>query len=254
MEDLKPSSPTASGHDPGCFDTTAVITPELALVDPDAAAAARAALPDRPWEVALARALADRPAPALAPTLAPAPDFGGDPVALVRSTAPEPLRDDVDLRPPRVGVAAARRLVFALVWAVMITSVALLAEVRHPDVPVLGAEAASVPSRGASLPTPVPGAGYVIGAKSGFRIGPQGRAIGALVLPVECLWDAPLGRIAIGVDKTFSFRGTTRRADGRRVRVWLTGRFTGPRRAVGSVTVRGRGCVRRTVTFVARLS
>lgn len=33
-----------------------VISPELALVDPVAAAAARAALPDRPWEVALGRA------------------------------------------------------------------------------------------------------------------------------------------------------------------------------------------------------
>ncbi len=247
MEDLNLSSPTASGPDPASAGTVGVITPELALVDPEAAAAARAALPDRPWELVLGRITADRPLQVLesiGATIAPGlPAAAGD--GPTGAVCP---------RPQRLGVAAARRLALMVVWVVMITGLALLAEIRRPDVPALGAKAASVPSRDASLPTPVPGAGYVIGARSGFRIGPQGRAIGSLIVPVKCLWDVPLARVAVDVDKSFSFRGTARGAGGRPVRVWLTGRFTGPRRAVGSVTVRGQGCVRRTVTFVARLS
>ena len=229
--------PDGSGSAP--VGSSGVITPELALVDPDAAAAARAALPDRPWDIALDRARAGRPPPAL-------PGIG-TPVA--RDAPIQAVRP----RRPRVGAAAARRVAFMVVWAVMITGIALLAEVRGTNAPALGVDAATVPSRQTRLPTPVPNAGYVIGARSGFRIGPQGRAIGSFTLPVQCLWGVPLGRVAVGTDRSFSFHGTVRRTDGQRVRVSLTGFFTGPRRAVGSVAVQGPGCLRRPVTFVARL-
>jgi hypothetical protein len=223
-----------------------VITPELALVDPGAAAAARAALPDRPWDIALDRALAGRPLRA-----PPCIDSTAAPGRTVAPVSPRPA-----LRPQRqrVGAASARRLVFVVVWAILITGIALLAEVRRPDVPALGADTSIVPLRQNGLPTPIPNGGYVIGAMSGFRIGPRGRAIGSFTVPVKCLWGVPLGRVAIGVDKTFSFRGSARGTGGQRVRVWLAGRFTGPRRAVGSVSVRGQGCVRHPVAFVARLS
>ena len=230
--------PDGSGSAP--VGSSGVITPELALVDPDAAAAARAALPDRPWDIALDRARAGRPEAAL-------PGMGATVARDAPIRAARPRR-------PRVGAAAARRVAFMVVWAVMITGIALLAEVRGTNAPALGVDATSVPSPQTRLPTPVPNAGYVIGARSGFRIGPQGRAIGSFTLPVKCLWGVPLGRVAIGTDRSFSFQGIVRRTDGQRVRVSLSGLFTGPRRAVGSVTVQGPGCVRRPVAFVARLS
>lgn len=252
MEEPESSFRTSPCPDPATPGSTRVthpdevITPELALVDPAAAAAARAALPDRPWEIALDRALAESPLPT-----PPGAVSTASPGRVAAPDDPGPAPSPPD---PRVGSAAARRLVFMVAWAAMITVIALLAEVQRPDVPALGADTVSVPERQTDLPTPIPGAGYVMAGGGGFRIGPQGRAIGSLTLPVKCLGNVPLGRVAIGAGKTFSFRGAVRGTHGQPVRVWLEGRFTGPRSAVGSVAVRGQGCVRHPVAFVARVS
>lgn len=230
---------SAAGSRPVRFASVGVISPELALIDAAAAAAARAALPDEPWNVALDRALAERPRkPLEAPGIACVVD----------------VRPDRPRSSQRVGVAAVRRLSLMAVWIAMITGTALVAELRSPDAPALEAGAASVPSPTTRPATPVPGSGYVMGPKSGFRIGPRGRAIGSLTLPVPCLWGVPLGRVVIADDMTFSFRGPVRSAGGRVVHVWFAGHFSSPSTALGTVTVRGAGCTRRRIPFVARLS
>lgn len=228
---------SAAGSLPVRFGSAGAISPELALIDPTAAAAARAALPDEPWNVALHRALAERP---------------GVPAGLVRAAADVPTGRSRSSQ--RVGVAALRRLVLMVVWIVMVTGTALVAELRSPDAPALEAGAASVPAPTTRPATPLPGSGYVIGPRSGFRIGPQGRAIGSLTLPVPCLWGVPLGRVVIADDRTFSFQGLVRGAGGQVVRVWFAGRFSSSSTARGTVTVRGAGCTRRRIPFVARLS
>lgn len=246
---IRPSAGDGSGDGP-----PQAISPELALVDPVAAAAARASLPDQPWEIVVERArreLRRRPVPAAQselPAEAPVASGGEAGVAPERPPSRRPRRD----ASRRLGVAAARRLALMAAWAVLITGLTLLTEVHSPNSPALG----SGPEPEAPLPrlqrAPAAGAGYVIGPGSGFRVGPHRRAIAAFTLPVPCIASVQLPRIPVGVDKTFSFRGTVGRGD-KRVRVWLAGRFAGARSAVGAVTVRGATCPRRQVSFVARL-
>jgi hypothetical protein len=227
-----------------------VLTPELALVDPVAAAAARAALPERPWELALDRARRRPEGPA---DRAP---FAGDqdvvrvdaPAEVIRRRGPDRRR-----KQRTIGVHAARRLVWMTAWAIMVTGLALLAEVHTPNAPALGAEDKTVAPAPRPELTPVAGRGYAIGPKSGFRVGPQGRAIGGFTLPVPCVEGVELPRLPLGAGATFSFRGTIRWRQGRSVRVWLHGRFTSSSVAAGAVTVRGPGCPRHPVTFVAHV-
>jgi hypothetical protein len=134
-------------------------------------------------------------------------------------------------------------------WAVMITSLTLLAEVHSPNAPALGSRSAAVPRLER---VPVPGAAYAIGPRSGFRVGPRGEAIAAFTLPVPCVAAIELPRIPVRADETFSFRGSVGGASGR-VRVSLAGRFAGPRSAIGVVTLEGRTCPQRQVSFTARL-
>ena len=239
MEDTNGIVRSAADSRPVRFGPVGVISPELALIDPAAAAAARAALPDEPWNVALHRARTEWPRK---PPEAPR-------VACVEDVPP-----DRPLSSQRVGVAAIRRLSLMVVWIVMITGTALVAELRSPDAPALEAGAASVPASTTHPAAPAPGSGYVIGPRSGFRVGPQGRAIGSLTLPVPCLWGVPLGRVVIADDMTFSFRRSVRSSGGPVVRVWFAGHFASPSTALGTVTVRGAGCTRRRIPFVARLS
>jgi hypothetical protein len=219
------------------------ISPELALVDPVARSEARAALPDEPWNLALERALGSRIPMARTTERAPAAPTSVD--AAVERDRP---------RRPRAGAAAARRLALVAAWAVLVTSLALLAEARPPNGPAVGAEASTAERARTALATPVPNGGYVIGRRSGFRIGPQGRAIGSMTLPVKCLWGVRLPRVEVTADKGFSYRGLLRGTSGQRVRVRLAGRFVGPRAARGTAWVEGKGCSTRAVTFVARLS
>lgn len=213
-------------------------SPELALVDPVAAAAARAELPARPWDVPRDNALR-RPAQPLAPRDEPsvASAIPADPRRLERARR----------RAPRRGLSAVHRLAWMSVWAVLVTGLALVAEVSSPNAPALGARVQPV------LPTPVPRAGYRIGPRSGFRTGAEARALGSFTLPVPCARGVELPRLIVHADKSFSFNGTV---TGRRraFRVWLQGRFVAHDTAVGSVTVRAAGCPRQPVAFVAQLT
>ncbi len=215
------------------------ISPELALVDPCLAAAARAALPDEPWNHALEQARSREVAVPLATP--------------VRSTGTAFAPTQVPER-PRVGAAAVRRLALVAAWAVLITGFALLAEVRSPGGPAVVAEASTSGRAQEVLPTPVPGGGYVIDGRSSFRVGPQGRAIGAMTLPVRCLWGVRLPRIPVAGDKSFAYRGTLRGTRMQPVSIRLEGKFEGPRHARGTIAVKGRGCRTVTVSFRARLS
>lgn len=227
------------------LDAMSAISPGLALVDPIAAAAARAALPDRPWEQALDRAIdpLGQSVAAVTRPITSAPTHSSP--AYVHSVRRGRVRFASDVR---------RRLAFMAAGAVAVTGLALLAEVRPVEAPGFARPHANGLGRQAQLPTPVAGGGYVIGPRSGFRVGPQGRAIGQFTVPVKCLWGVPLGRVAVHRDMTFSLGRTVRGTSGRAVGVWVSGHFTGPRAAVGSVTVRGPGCIRNSITFVARLS
>lgn len=117
-----------------------VISPELALVDPVAAAAARAALPEQPWDLVVDGTCGDvlqRPIPAAeleAPAGAALP--GGGEVGAAPGLQPgrRPRRG----ASRRLGVPAARRLALMIAWAVVITALTLLAEVHRPTAPALG--------------------------------------------------------------------------------------------------------------------
>ena len=224
-----------------------VLSPELALVDPVAAAAARAALPERPWDLALDVARRRPDAPVEHGPVVVEPRVTAD-------AAPSRTVRGADRRRQRpAGVGAVRRLAWMSAWAVMVTGLALVAEVHAPNAPALGApEQPAIPAPRPE-PLPVPRAGYTIGPRSGFRVGAQGTAIGAFTLPVPCVAGIELPRLLVGPNSSFSFDGTIRWHGGRSVRVWMHGRFTSQTAAAGAVTVRGAGCPRHPVTFVARI-
>jgi hypothetical protein len=225
-----------------------VLSPELVLVDPVAAAAARAALPERPWDLALDAARRRPDVPVEQVSVLVEPSVAGE-AAVPSRTVRGPDRR----RQRPVGVGAVRRLAWMSAWAAMVTGLALVAEVHAPNAPALGApEQPAVPAP-RSEPMPVRGAGYTIGPRSGFRVGAQGKVIGAFTLPVPCVAGVELPRLPVGPNSSFSFDGTIRWHGGRTVRVWMHGRFTSQTEAAGAVTVRGAGCPRHPVTFVARI-
>jgi hypothetical protein len=252
--DHAPRFRTRAGERGSDDSPTEPISPELALVDPVAAAAARAALPDRPWEEILSRG---RHLPVLEPAVAARPD------PLVESVGSRGVQERTaqqapTAQPPRRNFAprgpfhAARRLAWMAAWAVMITGLTLLAEVHSPNSPALGSASEPLVSVPMTQLAPVPGAAYLIPSGGGFRIGARGRAIRSLVLPVPCLESTQVPLIPIDRQGAFRFNGAVGRGD-RRVRLWVSGRFTDPLNAVAVVTVRGSTCPRREIRFAAHL-
>jgi hypothetical protein len=226
-----------------------LFSPELALVDPVAAAGARAALPERPWDLALDRARHRPDAP-----VARVPRVAERRIALPATAPAERTRPQGPDRRRRqsVGVGAVRRLAWMTCWAIVITGLALVAELHAPNAPALGAEEKPVVPAPRVAPRPVHGVGYVIGPNSGFRVGVEGRVIGNFTLPIPCVSGVELPRLPLGADATFSFNGTIKWRGGRSVRVWVHGRFTSPSVAAGEVTVHGAGCPGHPIAFVAQ--
>jgi hypothetical protein len=136
-------------------------------------------------------------------------------------------------------------------WAVVVTALALLADVHRPNSPALGSDSEPVAPIALAPRIPVPGV-YVVGSGSDFRVGPNGQAIGSLTLTLPCVASVQFPWIPVSVGDTFSFRGSVGRGN-QAVRVWLAGRFTDRRTALLTVTVRGPECSRRQVAFAARL-
>lgn len=200
-------------------------SPELVLVAPaELAAAARLALPERPWEQFATR----------------------------RHNAPSaPARPSSRPLPARVRRSA---LLLAATAVVVAASVRISAAL-NTITPTGGApvpRATPAPVRAAAPPA---GAGYVIeeprAGHGTFRIDPTGRFIVSLHVETSC---GPLAvaRIAIAGSRRFAYAGAARSS--RAARVTISGAFHGTLRAQGVLRVRSRTCDTGAVPLSARLS
>lgn len=246
-----------------------VISPELALVSPELAQAARLRLPDRPWEVTA------RQAPASAPRrvdVAPVPSavgFPGRPTADQAAAAIPlpPTRAEADqirrLAMKASAVAEARgearrraRRLFALTAALGVFVVIVGAlwerggnEARAPTRrPV--AEAPRQSAGKTAMPL-LASAGYVVQPDGGFLTSPSGRVIESFTLPIRC------GSRQL-VIRDIPVRGRSLQFAGEAVRqtatVRLRARIIDRMHVRGVVIASGARCNTDRVEFSARLS
>jgi hypothetical protein len=206
---------------------TDVVSPELALVCPELAAAARAALPDRPWEVFAP----PRPPPRL--RLVSSPPAATPPVA-----PPVPTRPGRASARPGLGAALG-----------LLTVVALVATGLLParDAPTLR-DAPPRPRAPALPPSPsvLPGAYEVSGGGTLFVAGTgAGGTISGFAPPNRCLPDGATVQAPIAADGSFGVVFAAGPAA-----IEFAGRVDGGRIS-GSYRVRRPGCVTRRVYFTA---
>lgn len=239
-----------------------VISPELALVSPELAEAARLRLPDQPWELALRRARlsllrdagGDR---SRGSTSVSVPDPSASRIAHLAATVA--ARSDL-LEAKLEGRARRRRIVRGIVLATAIVGALLV------GLPLLdgwnGGSGESVlttlPPRASSdtrvdTQSPLlPSAGYVVSPGGSFLTDASGRRIASFTLPLRCGDDRQLQIRDIPVSGR-SLRLTTR-AVGRAITVRLTGRILRQDRVRGVVAAEGLACSADPVAFFARLS
>lgn len=224
------------------------LSPELALVCPELAAAARSVAPEQPWEkgTSICRA-------------APSPK-------LAEATPPASAALPVTRRSAAPGLA----LVVAIA-AVVATGAVRLSDQTGPEatggyalverpgsdapktaVPTAPAAKAPEPARDAPTTRPVllASAGYTVSPRGSFLTDRSGRSIVSFTLPLRC-GSRPL------VIENVPFPGRSTRFTAtvvdRRVTVHLVARALGRKRVRGTVEAEGPGC-RGRVDFLARLS
>lgn len=218
---------------------TSQISPELALVCPELAERARAALPERPWEAWLpARpAIADRDA------------------------QPHPRQPGQDLAerhrgPSRAEALAGRLLAAVLLGLVLAVAGALGASEIRPPAATLVEPAPDEPLNGVSTapPTVVPErvAVYVFGDGGRFTVSEDGAAIVDLSVPLACRRVVELEAIPIGEHGMFSGR-ETQGSGAARLTIEVEGRVDGTREASLELVVAGASCSER-ISAVARPS
>jgi hypothetical protein len=227
-------------------DITPHVSPELVLVaPPDLAAAARHALPDRPWEAFLPSLPDDSETsfqtarPGREGILTPGPD----------APAPE---SPAPLRRSRRGGALLRPVI---VVAVLLTSLTALSSIPARDAPSLPATGRAGSQSSASTkqaPSEGPSA-YLFGADGRIVISGDRRKVTLLDGPAPCGRRLALYDVAIGPKGRFGVE--TRIGVGAAAAfVKLAGRLVSPDRITGTLSVRTRSCDSPPVGFSARLS
>jgi hypothetical protein len=255
----------------GGFDDVHAVSPELALVSPELAEAARLRLPDRPWEAAIHAARTSRERGPTSLTARPLRiRLDGAAVAAASSAGPErPHLEPLDTENMRQLAAKAlvlaeaqahsrrRRRLMQLALAVLLTAGVLRAVQSTPWKAAPEAETITKPPVVAPVtPTAedsplLPNAGYVVSPGGSFSTDSSGRAIASFTLPIRCRARSVVVRGVPVHGKTFRFAGP---ALGRRANVRLRGRVPDRQHVTGTVVARGEGCTGRRVAFVARLS
>ena len=223
------------------------ISPELALVSPELAAAARAALPDRPWEAFLptadVAALLRRPSALPDSSVAVAdPISDADAVVLLSHTSSR--------RRPRVPVA----LILLAAFAGLLVAGSVL---PARDAPTLGPPSATA---GTTAPVPPPATPtrrsviqtYTLtNGKGLLRVGRLHRSIVDLRVIVPCAGEVVVRDVPIALDG--GFRAHRRVGLNARVPVSLQGRAIGAWVVRGTIRVTSGACRGAKLGFVARL-
>jgi hypothetical protein len=216
------------------------LTPELVLVSPELAAAARAALPDRPWEAF------SRPTLGSIGLVVPSepelrlPAFGG----AAEQIPPTWSGTDTRGRRRRRGRTAARAA--AVLVGVSIGGVLLVGSLPWvPNGPTLGEAATPVPLRAIGSP----GGGYSYRGLIRLRLGDSGREVAELAVASACGEAVIEGPISLGPGG--QFRVTVRRGD---LAVDVVATSVSESAAEGRLRVRRPGCDTGQTPFVALLS
>jgi hypothetical protein len=249
-----------------------LISPELALVSPELADAARSRLPERPWEVALTRACPSAVDGAMPERSTRRPIVLTTPrdASNARDKAAVPVRPAPHaangarhlrrqrLRPPARERRAPLRLLSWLILAGLVACVAAAGalfdswtsggeSVLRTKPPVQGiAHEAHVERRLLAR------AGYVVSPAGSFMTGRSGATIAMFTLPFRCRASQQLVIRNVRIsDGLLRFAGN---AVGRRAFVRVSGRVLDRRRVRGTVFASGPRCTPRHVGFSARVS
>jgi hypothetical protein len=233
------SPPGASGIDAKgdeiamtALPPTDVVSPELALVDPELrrATVGREPAPHHATEPA-------RPSPAEAP---------------VRAPAKAPRR--------RISVLTAALLLLGGAAAGVVASVAGLRKDSTTTTSLTTTTLATTtltttaPTAPPVVPRPSAGSGYLAAGGLRFRVGKGASVVSEVSVPLHCApQPAALPPIPVSSDLSFSFNGNVRERR-RNVHLRLAGKFVDSGIATVAVSESARGCVESTRIYIARLS
>lgn len=225
-----------------------VISPELALVSPQLAKAARLQLPDRPWEVPLRRSRPSLSRCAVSAALVPKAQFR--PTKGGRS---HPLGASG-------GGGRRRQLLRGLVFATVVGALAVPAvdlDVRksgYGERVVTTSPPARTPSAKTQVKAPshlLPNTGYVVSPGGSFMTSASGRTIEFFTLPLRCGSRQLVIQNIPVPGRSLRFAG---KAVGRAITVRLSGRLVDREHVRGVVVAHGSLCNSDPVAFSARVS